>query len=58
MEPVYNYNWNLSKDEAINLQTKISKRVSKETKFGDIKTVVGVDVAYDKHDNYCYATIL
>ncbi len=55
MDPVYNHNWNLSKDEAIALQLKLAKRVYAENQFGNINTVVGVDVAYDKNDNYCYA---
>ena len=43
--------WALNEAEAIDLQHKLALRVERTDRLSAIRTVAGVDVAYDKHSN-------
>lgn len=49
MQQVITHRWDLTPSDAENLQIKLSKAVITHDRMGEIKTVAGVDIAYDKH---------
>lgn len=51
MQPVFNHPWDLSSSEAEALQIELSAQVITHDCLGQVKTVAGVDVAYDKYSN-------
>src|SRR5450830_102008 len=51
MKQKISHPWELTEAEAIDLQRKLSSSIEREDRFGEIKTVAGVDVSYDKFSN-------
>lgn len=49
MEQAISHSWALSENEALDLQRQLVSRVERNDRLGEIRTVAGVDVAYDKH---------
>jgi len=58
MKPVINHEWNVSSDEAIAIQVKLARQITKENKFTTIKRIAGVDVAYEKHSDKLVAAVV
>ncbi len=48
MEPKFNHSWNLSEQEAKQLQTTLATKVIKKDLLVDVRLIAGVDVAYKK----------
>ncbi len=57
MKPVINNHWDISEEEAHNVQKQLSGKVCTEDNFSTINTVAGVDVAYDKNSDLTIASI-
>lgn len=51
MKQIIEHSWTISEAEAIDLQQQLALLVDPTDRFTSIKTVAGVDVAYDKHSN-------
>jgi deoxyribonuclease V len=51
MKQIIEHSWAISEAEAIDLQQQLALLVDPTDRFTSIKTVAGVDVAYDKHSN-------
>ena len=51
MQQIIYHPWNLTPQDAESLQRELAKQVITHDCFGDIQTVVGVDVAYDQQRN-------
>lgn len=51
MRQVITHRWDLSENEAQKLQAELASRVITHDCLGEVRTVAGVDVAYDKHSN-------
>jgi deoxyribonuclease V len=51
MKPIIEHSWAISEADAIDLQQQLALLVDPTDQFTSIKTVAGVDVAYDKHSN-------
>lgn len=49
MQQAMTHRWDLTPSEAEALQVKLSREVITHDCLGEVKTVAGVDVAYDKH---------
>ncbi len=58
MEPIINYPWDLSENEALKLQHELAAKVVTEDQLGKIQLVAGVDVAYDKHSEKLVAAVV
>lgn len=52
------HRWDLTPEQAEALQIELSKHVIAYDCLGEVKTVVGVDVAYDKHSNKLVAAVV
>lgn len=50
--------WNLSETEALELQSLWAKQVIKSDQFSTVRTVAGLDVAYDKESSLLVAAIV
>lgn len=48
---VITHRWDLSENEAQDLQAELAKQVITHDCLGEVRTIAGVDVAYDKHSN-------
>lgn len=57
MKPVIENHWDLTEEQARNLQKQLAKKVCLEDSNSNIKTVAGVDVAYDKNSDLIVASI-
>lgn len=51
LKQIIQHPWDLSPQEAESLQLELSKKVITHDCFDQIKTVAGIDVAYDQHRN-------
>jgi deoxyribonuclease V len=51
MQQTLTHPWDLTPSEAEALQIELSQRVITQDRLGEVKTVAGVDVAYDKHSD-------
>ncbi|UXI02700.1 deoxyribonuclease V [Photobacterium sp. TY1-4] len=51
MEPIIHHPWNLSEEEALNLQQELATKVVKTDQVNKVKLVAGVDVAYQKDND-------
>ncbi len=58
MEPIINYPWDLSENEALKLQHELAAKVVTEDQLGKVQLVAGVDVAYDKHSDKLVAAVV
>lgn len=58
MDPILQHQWNLSKENAINLQIELAKKVIKKDKFDPIHYIAGIDVAYSKNSDTLIAAIV
>ena len=58
MKPVIEHPWDLSADEAIQLQLTLAAKVIKEDVLNPVKLVAGVDVAYAKDSDNLTAAIV
>jgi deoxyribonuclease V len=47
MKQVVTHAWDLSEAQALTLQRELAGRVERENRFGEIRYIAGVDVAYD-----------
>ncbi|AIG25486.1 MAG TPA: hypothetical protein DCR67_04370 [Brevibacillus sp.] len=57
MKPVFNHPWDLSEEEAIELQNTLAKRSYKMTNLG-INYFVGIDVTYSQRNDTLVAALL
>jgi deoxyribonuclease V len=51
MRQIITHRWDLSENEAQDLQAELARQVITHDCLGEVRTVAGVDVAYDKHSN-------
>ena len=51
MQQVITHRWSMSEDEAQDLQAGLARQVITHDCLGEVRTVAGVDVAYDKNSN-------
>jgi len=58
VKPIINHPWNLSENEAIQLQQKLAAQVIKHDQVGDVKLIAGVDVAYAKENDKLVAAVV
>lgn len=58
MLPVINHAWNISENEALQLQQELAAKVMKEDQFDNIQLVAGVDVAYAKESDKLVAAVV
>lgn len=58
MKPVINHRWNLSEEEALQLQTELATKVIKENQLDEVKLIAGVDVAYSKENDNLIAAVV
>jgi deoxyribonuclease V len=59
MKPIFNHSFDITSEEAYTLQKKLSSKVIKKDIFGEIKTVAGIDVAYnDKFDFHIVSVVI
>jgi deoxyribonuclease V len=58
MKQVISHPWNLSETDACALQRKLATKVETADRFNQIKTIAGVDVAYDKHSDRLIAAVV
>jgi len=56
--PKLQHDWQLTPEQAIQLQKQLSRSVVKENQFSDIRHIAGVDVAYDKDNDELVAAIV
>lgn len=52
------HSWNLSEEEAVQLQQELARQVIAEDGLADVKYVAGVDVAYSKHSDKLIAAVV
>lgn len=58
MKQTLTHSWSLSELEALELQHELATHVERLDRFGDIRTIAGVDVAYDKHSDRLIAAVV
>lgn len=58
MKPVINHTWNLSEQDALELQLLLSTKVAIEDQLNEVKFVAGADVAYEKYGDALVATVV
>ena len=58
MKPVHSHPWPHDEASAIALQQQLASQVERQDRFGPIRTVAGVDVAYDKHSDKLVAAVV
>ena len=58
MEPRLPYNFNITQDQALDIQTRLAASVETEDRFDQIKSVAGVDVAYAKESDTLVAAVV
>lgn len=58
MNPIIRHPWDLSKEEALNLQQELAAKVITNDQLGEIKLVAGVDVAYQKNSDRLVAAVV
>jgi deoxyribonuclease V len=58
MRQAYSHPWPADERGAVLLQTQLAKLVVREDRLGPIRTVAGVDVAYDKHSAKLVAAVV
>lgn len=51
MKQTYSHPWPVDEPGAVALQEQLAKLVEREDRLGPVRTVAGVDVAYDKHSD-------
>lgn len=50
--------WNVTTDEAVKIQKELSKSVELRPFEGDVRTVAGIDVSYDRGSDFFYSAIV
>lgn len=58
MRQAYSHPWPADERSALLLQQQMAKLVVREDRLGPIRTVAGVDVAYDQHSNKLVAAVV
>lgn len=58
MKPVLNHSWDLSEQEALALQQKLSSKIIKHDDLNKIKLIAGVDVAYSKETDQLVSAVV
>lgn len=58
MRQAYSHPWPADERSAVLLQEQMAKLVVREDRVGPVRTVAGVDVAYDKHSNRLVAAVV
>jgi deoxyribonuclease V len=58
MHQKFNHSWNLSEQQAIELQLELSQLVIKKDELAKVKLVAGIDVAYDKDQSTLKAGVV
>jgi deoxyribonuclease V len=58
MKQAYAHPWPTNEAQALQLQQQLAPLVVREDRFGALRTVAGVDVAYDKHSNKLVAAVV
>jgi len=58
MKTILNHPWNLSEDEALNLQKELSTKVIKTDHVTKVRYIAGVDVGYKKKSDKITAAIV
>lgn len=58
MQPVINHPWNITEEEALQLQKELATKVITEDQLNDIKLIAGVDVAYSKESDKLIAAVV
>jgi deoxyribonuclease V len=58
MRQAYSHPWPADERSALLLQEQMAKLVVREDRLGPIRTVAGVDVAYDQHSNKLVAAVV
>ncbi|RZU38482.1 endonuclease V [Fluviicoccus keumensis] len=59
MKPqVITHPWSLSEEQALQLQQELAAKVIKEDRLGEVKSIAGVDVAYDKDSDKLIAAVV
>ncbi|MBO9999724.1 MAG: deoxyribonuclease V [Cyanobacteria bacterium SID2] len=54
----HSHPWKLSIEQAKDIQAKLKSKVVMEDRLGDVQTVAGVDVGYDKHTDTSQAAVV
>lgn len=52
------HEWNVSEDEAIEIQTQLASLAVRSDAIGDVRRIAGVDVAYDDSDSTLFAAVV
>ncbi len=58
MKQAYSHPWPDDEQGAIRLQQQMAQMVEREDRLGPVRTVAGVDVAYDKHSDRLVAAVV
>ena len=58
MKPLFNHPWNISVNEAIELQKGLSRKIIKNDCFSEIKYIAGADVAYKADSELLTAAVV
>lgn len=58
MKQAFSHPWPRDERGAILLQEQLAKSVEREDRLGPVRTVAGVDVAYDKHSDKLVAAVV
>ena len=58
MQPVIIHPWNLTEEEALQLQSDLATKVERQDRFDSIKYIAGVDVAYAKENEQLVAAVV
>ncbi len=58
MQPVINHPWNITEEEALQLQKELATKVITKDQPNEVKLVAGVDVAYSKENDRLIAAVV
>jgi len=58
MVPIINHPWNLSEEQALQLQQELATKVIKYDQLNEIQLIAGVDVAYAKENDKLVAAVV
>ena len=58
MKPIFNHDWTLSKEKAINLQQKFASKITKTDQLSTIKFIAGTDIGYKKNSDKLIAAVV
>lgn len=57
MQPVIQHPWDVTPDDALEIQKHLAARVVKEDRLGPVARIAGIDVAYHKDNDTLIATV-